>query len=112
MHLKNFVERHPVLSYFTFVYLLTWGAILLIVQALSSSGDTDPTLRTAIVSLPLLIAPGLVGIPLTALIEGKAGIRAMFSRMTHWRAGIRWYVIALGLMPILLLAILYGLAFL
>jgi membrane protease YdiL (CAAX protease family) len=112
MRLKNFVERHPVLSYFTFVYLLTRGAILLIVQALSSSGDTDPTLRTAIVSLPLLIAPGLVGIPLTALIEGKAGIRAMFSRMAHWRAGIRWYVIALGLMPILLLAILYGLAFL
>jgi membrane protease YdiL (CAAX protease family) len=112
MSLKNFMERHPVLSYFTLVYLITWGAILLINQALSSSGETDPTLRTAIVSLPLLIAPGLVSIILTALLEGQAGIRAMFARMTHWRAGIRWYAMALGLMPILLLAILYGLALL
>ena len=112
MSLKNFVERHPVLGYFTFVYLITWGAILLINQALSSSGETDPTLRTAIVSLPLLIAPGLVSITLTALLEGQAGIRAMFARMTQWRAGIRWYAMALGLMPILLLAILYGLALL
>jgi membrane protease YdiL (CAAX protease family) len=111
MSFKNFVERHPVLSYFAFVYLITWGAILLIFKALIS-GDADPALRTAIVSLPLLIAPGLVGITLTALLEGKDGIRAMFSRMTHWRAGIRWYVMALGVMPILLLAILYGLAFL
>ena len=112
MSLKNFVERHPVLSYFTLVYLITWGSILLIAQALNSSGETDPTARTAFVSLPLLIAPGLVGITLTALLEGKAGIRAMFSRMTHWRVNMRWYAVALGLMPILILAILLGLALL
>lgn len=112
MDLKNFIERHPVLSYFTLVYLITWGAILLIVRGLGSSGGTDPTVQTAVVSLPLLIAPGLVGITLTAFLEGKAGIRAMFSRMTHWRVGMGWYAAALGLMPILLLAILYGLALL
>lgn len=112
MGLKNFVERHPVLSYFTLVYLITWGAILLIVQVLGSSHETDSTTRTAIVSLPLLFAPGLVGTTLTALLEGKDGIRALYSRMTHWRVASRWYVVALGLMPILLLAILYGLALL
>jgi membrane protease YdiL (CAAX protease family) len=112
MDLKNFIERHPVLSYFTLVFLITWGAILLIVRGLGSSGGTDPTVQTAVVSLPLLIAPGLVGITLTAFLEGKAGIRAMFSRMTHWRVGMGWYAAALGLMPILLLAILYGLALL
>ena len=112
MSLKNFVERHPVLSYFALVYLITWGSILLIVQVFGSSQETNLTTRTAIVSLPLLFAPGLVGITLTALLEGKAGIRAMYSRMTHWRVGSRWYVVALVLMPILLLAILYGLALL
>jgi membrane protease YdiL (CAAX protease family) len=30
--------------------------------------------------------------------------------MTHWQADIRWYAVALGLMPILLLTILYLLA--
>jgi membrane protease YdiL (CAAX protease family) len=112
MGLKNFVERHPVSSYFTLVYLITWGSILLIAQALNSASETDLTARTAFVSLPLLVAPGLVGTILTALLEGKAGMRAMYSRMTHWRVDSRWYVVALGLMPILLLAILYGLAFL
>lgn len=110
MNLKNFVERRPVLSYFILVYLIAWGAVLLIVQALASSGETDPTARTAIVSLPLLVAPGIAGITLTALVEGKTGLRAMLSRMMHWQADIRWYAIALGLMPILLLAILYALA--
>ena len=112
MSLKNFVERHPVLSYFILVYLIAWGAILLIVQALASSGETDPTVWTAIVFLPLLIAPGIAGITLTAFLEGKAGLRAMLSRMTHWQVDIRWYAVALGLMPILLLAILCVLVFL
>jgi len=112
MNLKNFVERRPVLSYFILVYLITWGAVLLILQALASSGETDPTARTAIVSLPLLVAPGIAAITLTALIEGQTGLRAMLSRMTHWQADIRWYAVALGLMPILLLAILYVLAML
>jgi CAAX protease family protein len=110
MNLKNFVERHPVLSYFILVYLITWGAILLIVQELAFSAEFDPTARTAIVSLPMLIAPGVAGISLTALIEGKTGLKAMLSRMTHWQADIRWYALALGLVPILLLVILYVLA--
>ena len=112
MGLKNFIERHPVLSYFILVYLFTWGSILLIVPALNSSGETDPAARTAFVSLPLLIAPGLVGVTLTGLLEGKAGMRAMFSRLAHWRVGMGWYAVALGLMPILILAILFGLALL
>jgi membrane protease YdiL (CAAX protease family) len=110
MNLKNFVERRPVLSYVILVYLITWGAILLIVQALASFAGFDPTARTAIVSLPMLIAPGVAGISLTALIEGKTGLKAMLSRMTHWQADIHWYALALGLVPILLLVILYVLA--
>jgi len=112
MSLKKFVERHPVLSYFVLVYLITWGAILLIVRAFASSSEIDPTVRIAIVALPQLIAPGITGISLTALVEGKTGLRAMLSRMTHWQAKIGWYAVALGLMPILLLAILFVLTFL
>jgi uncharacterized protein len=112
MNFKKLVEHHAVLSYFVLVYLITWGAVLLIVQALASSGETNPIARTALVSLPLLIAPGIAGITLTALTDGKSGLRAMLHRMTHWQAEIRWYAMSLGLMPILLLAILYVLAFL
>jgi membrane protease YdiL (CAAX protease family) len=111
MNLKTIVERHPVLSYFILVYLLTWGAVLLIVQTLASSGEMDPMARTALVSLPMLIAPGIAGITLTALIEGQTGLRVMWSRMTLWQADFRWYAIALGLLPILLLVILSILAF-
>lgn len=112
MNLKKFVEQHPVLSYFVLVYLIAWGAVLLIVQALASSGEANPTALTAFVFLPLLIAPGIAGITLTAFIDGKSGLRAMLHRMTHWQADIHWYVLSLGLMPILLLAMRYVLAFL
>jgi membrane protease YdiL (CAAX protease family) len=107
MSIKQFVERYPVMSYFILVYLISWGAVLLIVQALADSAATDPTTRTAIISLPLLVAPGIAGVTLTALLEGTAGLRVMLSRMTNWRTHFRWYALALLLMPTLVLLILY-----
>jgi uncharacterized protein len=112
MHPRQFVERHPVLSYFVLVYALTWGGVLLIVQALAAPANVDMTSRVAIVGLPMLLAPPLAGITVTALADGRAGLSAMLSRMTRWRVDTRWYVVALATMPLLLLAILSALAFL
>jgi uncharacterized protein len=112
MNPRRFVQRHPVLNYFVLVYALAWGGILLIVQALAAPADADMTRRVAIVGLPMLLAPPLVGITVTALADGPAGLRAMLSRMTRWRVDARWYAVALATMPLLVLAILSALALL
>jgi len=112
MNIKHFVEHHPVASYFVLAYALAWGSIPLIARAIASSGAADPTTLVAIVGLPMLIAPGIAGITVTALVDGRTGLKAMLARMTRWRVDTRWYVVALATMPLLILAILYALAFL
>jgi len=112
MNFKNLIERHPVLAYFVLVYAIAWAGILLVVQAFASRAEADGLNLVAIVGLPMLIAPGIAGITVTALVDGRAGLRALLSRMTRWRAAPRWYAVALATMPLLVLAILYTLALL
>ena len=99
MNLKSFIERHSVLTFCFLVYAITWGGILLIVQAFAASGEAASTTQVAIVALPMLLAPGIAGITVTALVDGRAGLGAMLSRMTRWRVDIRWYAVALATMP-------------
>lgn len=112
MNLKSIVERHAVWAYFGLVFALAWGGIFLVVQTVSPSGDAASPAMIGIVALPMLLAPGLAGITLTALAEGRAGLRALWARMTHWRVDARWYLVALFVMPLAVLAILAGLALL
>ena len=49
MNLKSFIERHSVLTFFVLVYAITWGGILLIVQAFAASGEAASTTMVAIV---------------------------------------------------------------
>jgi membrane protease YdiL (CAAX protease family) len=110
MNLKHFVGRHPVLAYFVLVYAIAWGGILLVVRAFAVPGEAPSATLVGIVALPMLLAPGVAGIAVTALVDGRGGLRAMLSRMTRWRVDMRWYAVALATMPILILAILYALA--
>jgi uncharacterized protein len=112
MNLKNFIERNPVLTYFVLVYAIAWGGILLLLQVFAAPGEAASTALVAIVALPMLIAPGIAGITVTALVDGRAGLRAMLSRMMRWQVERRWYAVALATVPFLVLTILYALAFL
>ena len=64
-------------------------------------------LLTLAVSWPLgLLPPGpsIAAIAVTALIDGRSGVGALLRRVTVWRVGVRWYLIAL-LGPVCLLAV-------
>jgi membrane protease YdiL (CAAX protease family) len=112
MNLKIFMEDHPVLTYFVLVYAIAWGGILLIVQAFAAPGELASTTLVALVALPMLLAPGIAGITVTALVEGRVGLKALLSRMACWQVKRRWYVVALATMPVLVLTILFTLVFL
>jgi len=43
------------------------------------------------------LGPLLAAIIVTVLTGGKAGLKALLSRMVRWRVGLRWYAAALGL---------------
>jgi membrane protease YdiL (CAAX protease family) len=52
------------------------------------------------------IGPSVAGIITTAIVDGKAGMRDLFTRFRQWRVGFGWYAIALGITPLIGLATL------
>ncbi len=85
--LSSAIARHPLLAFFLLAFGLSWGVWLL--QA------------------PLLFyppGPFLAAIIVTAATEGRTGVKALLSRLVRWRVGRRWYAVALGAIPALILA--------
>lgn len=80
------------------VYLVCWGPLVLFkIPAISFVEDTmGPPWA---IGLFLLggFTPSLAALFLTALWEGRAGLRRMTRRMLQFKIGWRWYLAAVGL---------------
>jgi uncharacterized protein len=106
-----FIRRHPVATYFGLTFAISWGGFLL---AVGHSGfantdwQTDPRFPFAV--LAMLSGPAVAGLLLTGLLDGRAGLREILSRMLRWRVGARWYAAALLPAPLLAAAVLFALS--
>ena len=95
MQAKAIVSRHPILSYFVMTYLISWGGALLVALPTLSRGQQVSQL-TGMISFPImLLGPSVTGITLTAVLDGKRGLRDLLSRLSRWRVGLRWYAVLL-----------------
>jgi len=72
----SFAKRHSLITFFGLAYALSWWPNLF-TTGLNPFG---PLLAALIVVL---------------LIDGKAGLKVWWSRVTRWRGGLGWYVMAL-----------------
>jgi len=110
--IKAFIKKYPSLSYFILTIIFTWGGMALAVYpgGLPIS-DEQFEQSGALVYMAMLVGPSGAGLLLTGLIDGRAGFRELFSRLGKWRVGIRWYVVALLMAPLLITTILYRLSF-
>jgi membrane protease YdiL (CAAX protease family) len=92
------VRKHPLIAFFVLAYLLTWWSY--------------PLLRfSPLLGIFGLFGPALAAIIMAAVTEGKAGVKALLSRVVRWRVGLPWYVVALGL-PTVLSLVTAGLSYL
>jgi membrane protease YdiL (CAAX protease family) len=101
----NLIKKNPVLSYFIFTFLISWGAILVLI---AFNGMPD-TVAEAQAQLPLaimtfLLGPFISGLVMTGLVNGRNGYRNLWSRMLKWRISLVWYAIALLLAPLVFVA--------
>jgi membrane protease YdiL (CAAX protease family) len=110
------LARHPLTAFFSLAYAGSWIVWLPLVLAGNSlllpSSAISPGLAFLLTVLAPLSGPTLAAFLVTAVLEGRAGVRALLGRYTQWRFGLGWYAVALGLAPIALLAavaVLYGL---
>ena len=89
--LRTFIQRHPVAAYFVLAYLVTWGAIVLIVEPQGVGRGTITPSQFMLVWAAMLLGSGGVGLLLTALLEGRAGLKSLLRGMGRWRVGRWWY---------------------
>jgi uncharacterized protein len=108
------IKRHPLLIYFLLVFAISWGGMLLVINA--GGGSSFPVSREEVGRLiaPIyavwLMGPAVAGLLLIALVHGRAGWRELLARLLKWRVGTGWYAIALLTAPLLITAILFALS--
>jgi membrane protease YdiL (CAAX protease family) len=107
--MKALIERHPLATYVGLAFAITWGAILALVAPLGIPGRDIRFETVGLIFLAMVAGPSTSSLVLTEFIDGRAGLRSLFGRMRRWRASSGWYALALGTMPLLVLAILVAL---
>jgi membrane protease YdiL (CAAX protease family) len=103
-----FINRHAVSTYYALAFGISWGGILLTLgpDGLFGTGTTmGITGGTALVA-----GPSVAGVLLTGLVDGRAGLRRLVSRLRRWRVGARWYAVALLTGPLVMGATVFGLS--
>ena len=91
MGITDFIRRRPVVTYFVLAYVVTWTCIVLAVGPQNISRGTVDMSRFMLIWVGMLLGSGGVGLLMTALVNGQAGLRALVASMSRWRVGWRWY---------------------
>lgn len=110
MNLKKLFQRYPIASYFVLAYLISWGGSLAFGGPQFLRKETIEFERARDMALIVLAGPFFSGILSTYFVEGRKGLRSLFTRMFRWRVGLGWYGAALLIFPILILAELLSLS--
>jgi len=105
--IKTFIKQHAVLTFYTVVFIISWGGFLLAV---------GPTTNMAVVEIPPLAILSMVAGPIVAsillisLVWGRAGWREFRTRLFKWRVDVRWYASALLTAPLVVGTVLFALS--
>jgi len=96
--LKRLINDHPLVAYFVLAFTGTWLLYLPVVLGKNTNGlgllpFTLPCpLFAALVLTSSFAGPTLAAFLVTAVTEGKPGVRHLLRRYVQWRVGIRWYL--------------------
>lgn len=94
------------LRFFALTYVVTWTFfIAAAVLSRSLPSSAGPPLGLSALVLLGTFAPSMVALGLTARAEGRAGVRALLSRLFQWQVSARWYVFAVGYMAAIKLTV-------
>jgi membrane protease YdiL (CAAX protease family) len=93
-HLVQALRRHPLIGYFLLAYGFSW-CVMIVLAALG--------LPAAAVVALFTVGPTFAAVIMSALLDGRSGLRRLLRRLTLWRVGIRWYLVALLGIPLVYL---------
>lgn len=92
--MKQLIKRYPVLTFFVLTTVLGWIAVMVGITAMPIDEEHEMTAMHGILVF-LIASPSVVGVVLTAVVDGRTGLKEMFSRVVRWRVSPVWYAAAL-----------------
>lgn len=103
--IQALVRSHPVGVYFAMTFGISWtGALAVAALTLWQYGNISK--MAGLIMFPvMLLGPGLTGIILTWVTDGRGGLNDLFSRMRRVRLG-SWYAVLLIAPSVILIILL------
>jgi len=101
--IKALLARHPLISFFVIAYAFSWIAW----SPWYLSEEGTGLLPYAVSAQPWLavgifLGPTLAAFIMTAVSEGRVGVRRLLRRIVLWQVGLRWYLFAFIGVPLLM----------
>jgi len=103
VNLRELARQHPLTAFFILAYAISW--VVLLPLAILGEAAASFALIFVIVSA---FGPAAAAWIVTRVVEGRPGVRRWISRLFRWRVHVGWYLVAL-LLPFLLVVAAYGL---
>lgn len=108
--ISTLIINYQLFSFFVFAYAIAWSLILVVAGSKGFRAENFQLTDIMLMFAGMLLGPSVAGVILTAVVEGKPGLRSLFSKMGHWQIGARWYAMVF-LFPVLIIAVLMILTF-
>ena len=97
----NVLAAHPLVSYFLIAFAFSW--LMFVLGPLTYFGVLDLSDQlVGLVAILGLLGPSVAGFIVTGATEGGAGVRRLLCRCVLWRVGLRWYLFALVVVPLVM----------
>lgn len=105
---ESFVGRHAVAAYFVLTFGISWMGALAVAAPHLLRHEELPKLTGILMFPAMLLGPSFSGIFLAGWLDGRDGLKELFSRMVWGRVAGRWFL-PLVVPPVLVLGVLLGL---
>jgi len=89
--MSNWLKQYPLVAYFAITYLITWTIWSPIVASAQGWADWDVPYALYYFGS---FGPAIAAFILTALTEGKSGLRILLGRIFKWRVEFRYHAFA------------------
>jgi membrane protease YdiL (CAAX protease family) len=99
------IRRYPVVAYFVLTFTISWSGALAVAAPHLVHHQPLPKMTGILMFPVMLLGPSFAGIVLTRIIDGREGLRDLFSRVFLARVPAVWYT-ALLIPPVLVLTVL------
>jgi uncharacterized protein len=101
------IRRHPLVSFFVIAYATSW---ILWIPVIGLPPFDAGRHTPALYILPGTMSVTATAFALTAITQGKPGVRRLLQRLVLWRVGPQWFAVAVLLIPVagILVAVAFG----